>query len=100
MATKLKPKHPHNCDRCEILFQEQNGVDYDVYWCPGILGGTILIRQGAEDADYYSVPVSVYLAADHTAIDPYRNKTLQKAVAHLFRDGRLSLAQTTTNETK
>lgn len=49
------PTHTHDCNRCVFLGGD---LEYDFYWCAGILGGSVIARYGSEGDNYLSNDVS------------------------------------------
>lgn len=63
-------KYQHYCDKCRYLQPLRiNNVHYDVYFCNGILGGSVLARFSSTASDYWSMPVGVIESIDHEAGD-------------------------------
>jgi hypothetical protein len=57
--TKLNPPlWQHDCQKCVLL----GTVSFhDLYYCPGILGGSVIARYGNDGPEYRSGPVDVLL---------------------------------------
>lgn len=49
--------YEHDCSKCELVFSINmgNDRDVDVYFCPGSLGGSIVIRYSDEGSQYWSM---------------------------------------------
>lgn len=68
MATITLPSlWRHDCTRCIPLGTH---TFYDLYFCPGILGGSVLARYGHDAPAYASGPVDVLLHAGWDRREP------------------------------
>jgi hypothetical protein len=63
-AINDKPRFIHDCSKCMYL---GNYKSYDIYYCVGILGGSVVARYGDEAAEYTSAPVSCVLSDESTS---------------------------------
>lgn len=62
------PLWRHDCSRCVPLGTISY---YDLYFCPGILGGSVLARYGHDGPSYQSMPVDVLLHAGWDKREPH-----------------------------
>ena len=83
-----KPLFTHDCDGCLFLGNPHDDF-YDVYLCPGCDGGTIVVRHGNEDSDYYSSPISIALRSGMTS-EP--SKLYHKVAHHLLQESMISIS--------
>jgi hypothetical protein len=50
------PRYKHDCDACKFI---GNHLQYDVYHCSGILGGSVIARFGNKGSEYASAPLEI-----------------------------------------
>lgn len=53
----MKPRFTHDCTRCVFTGAD---AEYDFYFCPGSLGGSIIARFGNDGPEYASSAVDVW----------------------------------------